>query len=486
MGKELAVGYVAPPDDSFKDLGGFDQIIVGSIKNFVVIGMLLASVTLSKSLAGAAGGMVIGGTAGLGLMAGKMYRGARYGKGKAGAAVRKPARVVGSKLGVQTGVNRLKDWGGKKIRGNKMTNFIAGEFTLQNEAGRQEKNRKETDKYAKLYKGQNADYLRDKVVNSKYSTPAQVAGAVQELQRNNKLEEKDLGKRNIENIKASGMDKEEFAKFAPQYAKNMGFGTSGQTSEEVTQEFTERMVHDGEENKIGDLGLKSGVVISTIEDKHDDFSGWAAKRDKTSKESIQMGVEDKLAKLQKEIDDDSKGKENIYTVSDPKKRKKVEELQRVRAKIDKKGHKALNDLVFEDIKIDGKVKVRVKTDSKTSRAAFNDRDTAESKRRKIKFAGEMKSGDFKSKTEEFFEEMAEYMGNAQADILRREGKGEQREALKRGAKAKNPDLYKYLEINPYYKDVGKLKKSKEEIKEEGKIKKEKEKKEEEEHNIGYV
>ncbi len=446
MGKELTAGYVAPgpADASFDELGNFDQIVVGSIKNFVVIGMLLASVTLSKALAGAAGGMVIGGTAGLGLMTGKMYRGARYGKGKAGAVVRKPARVVGSKLGVQTGVNRLKDWGGKKIRGNKMTNFIAGEFTLQNEAGRQEKNRKETDKYAKLYKGQNADYLRDKVVNSKYSTPAQVAGAVQELQRNNKLEEKDLSKRNIENIKASGMDKEEFAKNAPQYAKDMGFGTKGQTPEEVTREFTERMVHDGEENKVGDLGLKNGAVISTIEDKHDDFSGWAAKRDKTSKESIQIGIEDRLATLQEEIADDSKGAENIYTTRDPKKKKKVEELQRVRAKIDKKGHKALNDLVLED----GKVKVNDK-----GKAVFSDEDTDESRKRKTKFAGEMKSGDFKSKEPEFFEEMAEYMEIAQADSLRKEGKGEQREALKRGAKAKNPELYKYLKDNPYYRDI---------------------------------
>ena len=154
MGQELTAGYVAPgpADASFDDLGGFDQIIVGSIKNFVAIGMLLASVTLSKSLAGAGAGMVIGGTAGLGLMAGRMYKGARYGYGKGKGGV----GYAGRKVGVDTGTLKQRAYGavGKaadKIPIKGVRNSIKGSVIIS-EAGKKAEDRKAINEEKSKYK----------------------------------------------------------------------------------------------------------------------------------------------------------------------------------------------------------------------------------------------------------------------------------------------------------------------------------------------
>lgn len=89
------------------NIGLFNNIIVYFVKGGIVMGMLLASVFMTKSMGLIGASALVGGTAGIGLMAGKAYRGARYGAGKAKGTV----GYAGRKVGVDTGTLKQRAYG---------------------------------------------------------------------------------------------------------------------------------------------------------------------------------------------------------------------------------------------------------------------------------------------------------------------------------------------------------------------------------------
>jgi len=104
LGQELmplGVGPISKINSPVEDLYFYDKVISKLVTGSVVIGILLTAVSMGKKLGGAASGILIGGTFGVGLMASKAYRGARYGKRKAGA--------VGGQISKRTPVGRGVD-----------------------------------------------------------------------------------------------------------------------------------------------------------------------------------------------------------------------------------------------------------------------------------------------------------------------------------------------------------------------------------------
>ena len=151
----LPSDYITDPKQGGS--GAIFGIVVYFIKGGIVMGMLLASVFMTKSMGLIGSSALVGGTAGIGLMGSKVFRGARYGAGKAKAGI----GYAGRKAGVDTGSLKQRAYGAvgkaagsdtaKKWVPDSIRKRIGGDVVIS-EAGKKAEDRKAISEEKSKYK----------------------------------------------------------------------------------------------------------------------------------------------------------------------------------------------------------------------------------------------------------------------------------------------------------------------------------------------
>ena len=134
----------------------YSSVIIYFVKGGIVMGMLLMSVFMTKSMGIIGASTLIGGTAGLGLMGSYLWRGARYGGGKA----RRVGGYAGRKAGIDTRKLKSGAFGVARSASEKMSKKggvvgragqMIGGTVIVKEADQKAKDRKDiSNKYSDL------------------------------------------------------------------------------------------------------------------------------------------------------------------------------------------------------------------------------------------------------------------------------------------------------------------------------------------------